>query len=160
MRGRGMVGEEGSPPQAALTRTPRPPSCVAAASGCLGPPLPTPWHWSRDRQWRGRGRVPGGTSILRRDSLPLIACLLGVLSEMENPERGSLALGTGCPPRRDASWSLWGMALLLGPAVCSAPHPRVLVRGTYLSLQDPFHSIRPQGFRTRINVSILPWYKT
>lgn len=32
-----------------LTRTPRPPSCAAAASGRLGPPPPTPWRWSRDR---------------------------------------------------------------------------------------------------------------
>ena len=32
-----------------LTRTPRPPSCAAAASGHLGSPPPTPWRWSRDR---------------------------------------------------------------------------------------------------------------
>lgn len=51
---------------------------------------------------------------------------------------------------------LWH-GLAHGPAVCSASH---LGRGTYLSLQAPFHSIRPQGFRTRISVSVLPRYQT
>lgn len=46
-----------------------------------------------------------------------------------------------------------------GPAVCSAPYLRTLAKGTYLSLQAPFHSTRPQGFRTRIRTSVSPWYK-
>lgn len=67
---------------------------------------------------------------------------------------GSLA---PMPRGLDANQSPCGMALE-GLHVLY-PSPQVLVRAAYLSLQAPFHSIRPQGFRTRISVTVLPWYQ-
>lgn len=55
-------GDRGGPIQAALTRTPRLPSCAASASGSLGTPLPTPWHWRR--AVGGEGQGSGGTLFL------------------------------------------------------------------------------------------------
>lgn len=146
VKGRG-VGAKRSPPPAALTRTPHPPSSAAAVAGFLGPPCPTRWRWSRDRRWKEKGGS-GGILFLPRRFPPRRMPAAGA-PELDGGASGErLALG-----RRPVH--LWHR-LARGPAVRSAPHLRVPLRGTYLSLQAPFHSTRPQGFRTRSSVSALP----
>lgn len=76
-------------------------------------------------------------------------CLLTGGSGLDREPRG-VGLSLACQPV-----PLWH-CLACRSAVRSARPMRVLVRGTYLSLQAPFHSIQPQGFRTRIRVSVLP----
>lgn len=86
----------------------------------------------------GRGQGAGGAFFPPGRALTPECLPTGVLSYLENLE-GGVHLGA--------------------PVGASAPYLRAPLKGTYLSLQAPFHSTRPQGFRTRIRVSVLPRYQ-
>lgn len=149
-RGRaGVWGEEEAHPSHTDQNSPSSILC----SSCFRMPGDTSSHSLalKQRQVRGRGRGcrSGGTSFLPK-TFPHPECLpTGV--------PGSAGESRGEESNLVHPWVPLWHGLAHGPAVCSASH---LGRGTYLSLQAPFHSIRPQGFRTRISVSVLPRYQT